>query len=509
MLTIGRLVVYAILCLPIAYALGITFLARRTQNYKIVFYTFGAVVALFVLNWLFGLLFPFYRRIVQPHVTKFEKVMRKIITTLLLIGLICITPIFTLIALGILPEFFLALFVVLPIIIALSKMFKDKLPAAFRLDIFGFLLILIYTSFLVIGLTRFGSTDKTCKKVASNPYLIPIVTREDIAKSPNIENCFPYDIKSDPDADLLFFTLKERRSGFIKTLGRLKIPQDAICVTSLSSPRFESSKMIPIVGESTATYPQRITVNPQRKEIYVVVLDINGNHSVKVVSYDNEWRIKKSWKLDYEPIRVYPSEKGDELIVLGYEDCIGVYDIETFERHFFKGCESMKNFIVLRDTLFYNPSLKGYYASAIFRKFEVLDEKTFKPIIKSDVIVPTIGLDYHEKLNRVYTAATLTREIIVLNGITLDTLDRIWTGITVRELYIDRKRDAVVTAGYADGYLDFYDVHTHQRLARIFVGKLARGIHIEQKSGRIFVASSCGLFEVKTEKLLFRHSQPF
>lgn len=502
MLTIRRLVVYAILCLPVAYATGITFLSRRVQNYKLIFYAFGAVIALFVLNWLFGLIFPFYKRIVQSLVAKFERVLRRIITVLLLIALIGVTPIFTLTAVGILPVVFLVVFVVLPIIVALSNMFRDELPAAFRLDIFGVLLMLIYISIFVVGLTRFGSTEKTCKGVSSNPYLTPIVTREDIAKAPNIENCFPYDIKSDPEADLLFFTLKERRSGFIKTLKQLEVPQDAICVTRLSSPRLEPSNMIPIASESTATYPQRITVNPKRKEIYVVVLDINGAHSVKVVSYDGEWRIKKSLELDYEPIRVYVDESRNELIVVGYEGCVGTYDIDTYAQRFLKDCKSMKTFIVLRDTLVHNPALKAYYASAIFRRFALLDDRTFKAVLASRVMTPTIGLDYHEKSNRVYTAATLTREIIVLNGYTLDILDKIWTGITVRELYIDRKRDLIVTAGYADGYLDFYDVNTHQRRARIFVGKLARGIHIEQQSGRVFVASSCGLFEVRTDALL-------
>lgn len=504
--TYRRLAVYGIFCLPIAYSMGITFLSQRVTNYRVVFYAFGLLFVAAFFNWLFSRTFSLYRRVFQPRISKEINGLKNVITALMLVALLAVTPLLSLIAIGIFPLPFIVLTMALPVYLTLQSAFKEKWPAIFRLDIFVILLIYIYTSLIVVGITRFGSTDKTCKNVTSSPFLIPIVTREDIANTPTIANCFPYDIKSDPEADMLFFTLKERRSGFIKTLRPLQVPNDAICATRLSSPRLDPSLMIPIVGKSTATYPQRITVNPEKKEIYVVVLDIDGQHSVKVVSYDNEWRIKHSIALDFEPIRVYVDKNKNRLIILGYAGFLETYDAKTYDELSFKKREGW-GFIVLRDTLVHNDALKAYYASAVFQRFALLDDSNFETVLKSPLLAPTIGLDYHKESNRVYTAGTMTHEIIVLDGTTLEVIDRIWTGTTVRELYIDHTRDMIVTAGYADGYLDFYNIKTHKLRARTFVGKLARGIHIEQKSGRVFVASSCGLFEVRIDKLLASANQ--
>ncbi|MCL4236580.1 MAG: hypothetical protein KJ042_18915, partial [Deltaproteobacteria bacterium] len=53
-----------------------------------------------------------------------------------------------------------------------------------------------------------------------------------------------------------------------------------------------------------------------------------------------------------------------------------------------------------------------------------------------------------------------------------------------------------------DGDLLFIDLDTHRILARLFIGRLARSVHVETKAGRLFVTSSCGIFEVRVDELL-------
>ena len=501
MFTFRRLFAYAVLMVPLAYFLGATFLSRRTVNYIIVGCILVVILTVYVLHKLLGRIWLSYRKWMDTQLPNLRHDLQIILTVvfavLLLFPLIILVPI----GAGISPVSFVVLNLILAAAFALQVSGKVRYPAVLRLDIPLVMIINIYAALFVTGLTLFGSTDATCREVESNPYLIPVVTRADIEAAPNIESCFPYDIKTDPDADMLFFTLKERRSGFIKKLKPLTVANDAICATRLSNPKLDAAMMIPIVGKSTATYPQRIAVDPKRKLIYVVVLDIDGNHSVKVVSYDGKFELVRSIDLDYEPIRVYVDDSRNRLIIVGYEGHIGIYDMETYRRTMFKKIRNL-GFIGLLDTFVYNPAKDAYYASVVSDIFLLLRADDFKVLKRRKIGVPTIGLDYDQRTNRVYAAGTLTREILVLDGDTLNIVERIRTGTTVRELYIHRKLGLIVTAGYTDGHLDFYDLGTHERLARIFVGKLARGIHIEQRSGRVFVASSCGLFEVKLKELL-------
>jgi len=495
------LVLYTLLMLPLAYVMGITSLSRRILYYKAVVTIFAPLIGLFVLDRLFVRIWPFYKRATLPYRHKLAGVLGVVANVLLTATLLFPMAIVGLIGFGLSPIPFVVLAVVLFVALILQFALKARYPKPLRLDIPMIQLFFIYTALAVWAHHYLGSTDAACEQVVSSRYLAPIVTREDIARAPGIESCYPYDVKSDPSADMLFFTLKQKRAGFVKIVGPQRVANDAICATSLSSPRLDSSMIIPIVGESTGAYPQRITVNPDRKEIYVVVLDIDGNHSVKVVSYDGEWRVVRSIALDYEPIRVYIDRDRARLIILDYEGGVGVYDLETYEQRFFRKLDSI-GFFGMIDTIVANRDRSAYYTSVVSQNFLLLDAETFDTLFVRRLGVPTIGLDYDEAANRVYVAGTFSREILVLDGDTLEMVDRIRTGITARELYLHRKRRLIITAGYADGHLDIYDLDGYRRLARLFVGKLARGLHIEQSSGRVFVTSSCGLFEVRLDRLL-------
>jgi len=496
-----RLIIYTILLFPIGYIMGGTYLSRRIRAYTGILILLGFFVLLLGLHWLLKKKWRWYRRFVRRGHPKLDLVGRALRAVFFIAILFTPTTVLGPIGAGLSPGIFAFLGLAVIAALIVQRRYKSRYPKLLRLDVPLILILFNYAFIISFGLHQVGSLDSTCDRINSSEFLVPIVTRGDIESSNVIEKSYPYGIKTDPDAGLLFYTMKQRRQGFIKVPGSLKKANDAICVTDLESPSFGESRVIPIKGESTGTYAQRIAVNPDRREIYVVVLDIDGNHTVKTVSYRDGFEITHSFYPGFEPIRVYYDRDANEMIVLGVEGNVGTFDLDTYEQRINRRLDGV-GFIGMIDTFVPNRDKTAYYAGVVSPYFLLVDAHSFDTIIQKKLNEPTIGLDYDPETNQVYAAAPLTRSILVLDGDTLDLKKRIKTGTTVRELYIDRNRDLIVAAEYTDGQISFYDLKTHELRARIYIGKLARTIHIEQRSGRVFAASSCGLYEILVDRLL-------
>lgn len=503
MLTFRRLAVYTLLIIPLAYVMGITFADRRMMYYLVMGVFLAPVFIAFLLHEAARKKWPRYQRFLVEGGGWFRRLLPFAGKIALIMVMTVPTIILMPIGVGLTPWPFAALALLVLVWGIAQGWLKGVFPKWLRIDMLLVMIVAAYLAVFCMAWTFRGTPASACQALQDSPYLMPIITDTDIQRAPNVAACFPYDVKSDAAADKLFFTLKQKRSGFLKTLGGQRIANDAIGVTSFAHPVFDPQSLLVIRGDSTGRYPQRITVNPERREIYVVVLDINGNHAIRVISYDGGFRPKQIVPLRFEPIRAYFNNKRNELLVLGYEGDVAKFTLDSYRQTFTRHFDSSElGFIGMLDTLAPDRWGERYYASVVSSYFVMFDAGDFDILKKRDVGVPTIGLDYDRARNRVYAAATLTREILVLDGETLEVRDRIPTGTTVRELYLDRRRGLIVTAGYADGLLDFYDVETFRRRGRVFVGKLARGIHVEQQTGRVFVTSSCGLFEVKVDDLL-------
>ncbi|HDH97370.1 MAG TPA: WD40 repeat domain-containing protein [Proteobacteria bacterium] len=496
-----RLIIYTVLLFPIGYLMGGTYLSRRMKAYEGICVLLGSFVLLLILHLLLKRVWLRYRRFCERKHPTLELLGRAARAALFIAILFLPVKVMVPIGAGLSPIGFSLLTIAIVAVLVVQRKYRDRYPAWAKLDVPLILIIYCYAFMVVFAIHYLGSLNSTCDKVNASEFLVPIVTRHDIENSSVVEKSYPYGVKSDPDAGLLFYTLKQKRAGFIKVPGPLKKANDAICATSLENPGFDESMVIPIIGKSTATYAQRITVNPERKELYVVVLDIDGDHSVKTVSYDGDFRITHSFYPGFEPIRVYYNNDTNEMIVLGVEGHVGVFDLDTYKRRLVKRLDGV-GFLGMIDTFVPNRDGTAYYAGVVSPYFLLVDAHSFDTIMRKKLNEPTIGLDYDPETNQVYAAATLTRSILVLDGDTLDVKKRIWTGTTVRELYIDRKRKLIVAAGYTDGHISFYDLKTLKLRGRIFIGKLARTIHIEQRSGRIFATSSCGLYEILVDRLL-------
>ncbi len=500
MLTLRRTLLYCAMLLPVAFYLNLTFLERRLAFYSVL----SSLTLIFAGLWIGDRVaakriarYREWRATREAAKTRLHR--RLVLGTIVLIAIPGLS--YVPIGYGLYPVFFRWIALILGAWVLAAFAWKTRVPDWLRPDLPLLVLIPTLAGIGSMGVNAYGSTDATCEQIEASPFLRPIVTRKMIADRPEIDDAFPYDVKSDPAADRLFFTLKQRRSGFLKLPWRPDEPNDAIGVTSFGAPDFATATLIHVSTDSTGTYPQRITVDASRGRIYVVVLDVDGDHTIRVIDYRNGFQQIADIRPRYEPIRVYLDEPRNRLLILNYEGAVGVYDRDTFEQTLYRKV-SRALFMGLIDTFVHHPERRAYYASSVSGEFLMLSEEFLAPLIERNIKIPTIGLDYDPVTDRVYAAGTLTREVAVLNGETLELDKTIPTGTTVRELYLDLKRRLIITAGYTDGRLDLIGLDDHETRASVEVGRLARSIHLERDTGRVFAASGCGLFEVLVDRML-------
>ena len=91
----------------------------------------------------------------------------------------------------------------------------------------------------------------------------------------------------------------------------------------------------------------------------------------------------------------------------------------------------------------------------------------------------------------------------------LEVIRRIPVGSMVRDVVADRRRALVYAGNYGDGTVDVISIALGERIGRIEVGKLVRKIGLHEQSGRVFVATYCGLIEILVDELVEREMRLF
>jgi len=93
----------------------------------------------------------------------------------------------------------------------------------------------------------------------------------------------------------------------------------------------------------------------------------------------------------------------------------------------------------------------------------------------------------------VYVTRPLRGAVAVFDAETLDFVMFLPAGYGVRDVVIDRKRNRIVCGNYFDGTVDVADLETGEITARHEVGSLVRGVAVDDTTGDIFVAWTCGV----------------
>ena len=494
--------IYLLLLLPPSFLSGMVSREKRLQAYLLVGLTAAAVLLLLALHAALGHRVPPYRRFYRTHRRGMILLFRGFRFVCFLVLVVLYAVVFLPIYLGIDPVSFLLLTAAVATVYVLGRLPSVRLPLS--LNLYRVVLLYTYASLLAIFIHYLGSRTAVCDAMEEQPHVRVLWNRHDTERTEGLSFCYPYDVRFDAATERLFFTLKEVRAGLWKKVREDGMANDAIVRMDLSPAGGGATEILPVRGASGSTYPQRITLNPARDEMYVVVLDIDGDHQIFVLRYQDAFSLVRSLHLDFEPIRAYFDNDRRQLILPHYEAGVSVYDLDDDRLLLRRRYTGLGHFglLGLLDTFVRDAKRNLFYATTVGPYQLAIDADTYEILRRKRIFVPTIGMDYDPVKDRMYLAGTFSREILVLAGGSLALLARRFPGTTAREISLDRGRGLLYVGGYCEGYLDLYDPETLERLARVFLGKLLRSLHFDPASGRLFAATGCGVYEIDVDGLL-------
>lgn len=372
-------------------------------------------------------------------------------------------------------------------------------PERARLDPIAVALVACYAGMATYGHVAFGSRESDCRRIEMSPYVVPILTRAQFVDKGEEWACTPDAVGIDAAEDRLIFTLRRWNRGPGRKASVDDTPVDAVGTLSLSDPVLRTDRLIRVGDAGGGASPGRMAVNASRREAYVVFHGDEGRHGVMIVRYASGPTVRDVIPLNFEPVDVLFDET--RLIVAGRDGVVVTFDLESGRPQRLRNLGDI-GFPGYLSRLVHAGDRPQYFASVLSRRFLSLDERSFNTIKVARVGVPTEGVAYDATTSRIYAAAPLTRELLVLDGSSLRMMTRISTRAVIREVIVDEARRIAVATAWSDGQLVVVDLDVSRVVARLTVGRPALDLYFDAGTGRLFVTSSCGLFEVMVDDLL-------
>jgi len=100
-----------------------------------------------------------------------------------------------------------------------------------------------------------------------------------------------------------------------------------------------------------------------------------------------------------------------------------------------------------------------------------------------------------------YVAQMFLRRVRVLDPLDLSIIRTIHAGYGPRDLAFDSGRNWLLIGNYFAGTLEVAALDTGERLGRIFVGELLRGLYVDSSRDRLYLACGCGVRSLELSAL--------
>jgi hypothetical protein len=307
----------------------------------------------------------------------------------------------------------------------------------------------------------------------------------------------PYDVLPIPGRDLVLTSFKriDREPGFLEAM-------------ALTGPGERARLETRRAAGGAVLWPERMEYDPARGAVITQLLgtedyaiwDVRVSGSPPALSVAGELPIR--WEpgnpaLDLVRRRMVlsyvPNRQADNPLVEVF-DLDSMTSLGSFSRP--GGRLEMADFAAIhgRDGRYYVPA---WYDSVRFVLVE-LEGAAGRVIRQRETAFPSIGLALDEGGGRLFLTSSLAAAVHVLNLEDLATIQVLAAGRFPRDMVLDRQRGRLYVGGYADGVVDAFSVSGArvEPLYRVSVGPLLRGLGLDPRSGRVYAASGCGVFEV-------------
>ncbi len=150
----------------------------------------------------------------------------------------------------------------------------------------------------------------------------------------------------------------------------------------------------------------------------------------------------------------------------------------------------------------YHPSRNTYFTTTFPGPFLVeTDADSLRPVRRKFYPFPMAHTSLDHTKNVLYAGGPTRKSIDRLDPETLRVIDRIPGRYGTTDFQADGKRGLLYTVNYLDGRVDVLDTGTKRILASAEIGLLARRVFLDDRTGRVFTFSRCGIFEILPERI--------
>lgn len=355
-----------------------------------------------------------------------------------------------------------------------------------------------YAVFGVVMEFKAGPGASECAQVIAQGGATPLVAR--YQADAEIRDAEPYDALPLPGSAEVLVTFKriDRYGGFfelvdLESTRRLRLP----------TPRGAA-------GGPTALWPERLERDPTTGRIWAQVIGAAA-HAMWEVDIDRTAEgsaivVRRRLDIAWEPghpgvdearnrlvLTYVPNRHADNPLVEAFE----LDGLNPVQRTGMVGTGPQ-----MADFLSVDPATGSYWVPEFsdFARFALVevDGDTGEVLRRRDTFHPIVGLAAHAERGRLYVTNVTAGTLDVYDEETLEREQRLDAGLFPRDLVLDRRRELLHVAGYADGTVSTFDVSGAEvdLVQRAWAGSLLRGIGHDPTTGRLFAASGCGLFEI-------------
>lgn len=390
-------------------------------------------------------------------------------------------------------------------IILLRGKLKKAIPSFIPGGAFTAYMILVWISIVFVQTyNRAPSPQSACDAVSASADVRTVFSSADFKKLDYLRDALPYDAAYDPNQNALFASFKNL-SGYGAVL-RINPETGAVENKVITENDRYPGEMF---------YPERFCIDHERNMLYVTT---KSNNNFQLLAFDYSTGLELSDRIRFpenETTNCLVDDRNGDIYVifLGPPDSHfrlvdGTTHQETTSLHF--GRFGYADYFTLdsENGRLVVPSLDPANFFAVY-DVESHSGKGFTRHVKKmkvpfklfglmnvGVPLPTLGVARDAGTGMIYFTSPFTRHLFEVDPANFTVKRKMTAGHFPREMVVNEKYGILLVANYGDGTVSAVDLKNWKRLATINVGKLVRSVTVDEKTGKTFAVSACGVSEL-------------
>jgi|GEM_PF-1553838 len=415
---------------------------------------------------------------------------RSLATTLPLLAVALILPIYIAVHAGLRPGSFFASVALLVLAMGLSRAWGRPLPWTVAVW------LLFYAGFVQTAWFKLGPNAAECREILANTDATVLIDRH--GEGGDYSSAYPYDAVPLPGRSTVLASFKriDKRGGFLE-------------VIDPAAPAVRARTVVRRDGAGGPLWPERIVTDPRTGNAMVQIIGVGAHALWELIPHGDPEAVEsvtrgRTLELGYEPgnpavdvqrrtlAMTYVPNRGQS------NPLLEVFDLDTFAS---RGETRQPRFLQMSDFVETDPTSGRHYAPTLydFLRFAVVEVLPDLRLGRHwETFHPVIGLAADPGAGRLYVTNPLAGVMEVLDLETFTVVQTLPIGRFPRDVAHDPARNRLYVANYGDGSVVTLSTEggVLQEVGRVDVGWLLRGLGVDADSGVAVAASGCGVFVI-------------